>query len=123
MDPSASCSPCSSGSCSLSSSASGSSGLADCAPLAFVPDGVDKIAKRLVKAGADEEAVLLGVLETIYPATPDGRAIRWASLGPSDAACLRNLAQRVYARVRLQIALQADKAAARVWASVGGRDA
>lgn len=95
--------------------------LADCSPWPFDFDAVDAAAERVLVAGVDDDdAVILRVLLSVYPTTPEGIAIPWARLGPKDPSCLCDLARRVAARVRLVIATAAEVAADATWASVGG---
>jgi hypothetical protein len=89
-------------------------------PTLFV-ERIDILATRMWEAGrTDLDAITLEVLSTVYPHTPDGRAIDWANLTIETATCLLELRRRVRVRLAYVFAHHDEDVAARRWQSVRG---
>lgn len=89
-------------------------------PTLFV-ERIDVLATQLWESGrTDIDAITLAVLSKVYPYTPDGRAIDWASLTIETATCLLELRRRVRVRIAYVFAHHDEDVAARRWQSVRG---
>jgi hypothetical protein len=127
------CTSCSSGSCPTSSHAPTgsptstptgsptSTGIATCTPMPFLIRRVDYFCEKYRLAGVDKrDDVILSVLSQVYPSTPEGDAIDWASLSSTDdVPCLLELARRVATRVDFVLATAAESASDDRWMANG----
>jgi len=116
------CSPCAAGNCPKpNQNQNQAQTIDDCACPTLMLERIDFVATAQWELQNDDlDAVALLVLESVYPQTPDGRAIDWRNLAGDSALCLLELRRRVRARIEYVFAHHDEEAAEKRWRALRG---